>query len=376
MNTKNSFIIIIIVLALVVVINLLVKSSKPSSNEKQEITIGLIAPLSGDAASYGEPVLQGAQLAVEEINSNPDSKFHLTLNVQDGKCSGKDAINAFNQLMISNIRYVVAGSCSSEVLAIAPLAEAKGVIVISPFASSPEITTAGDFIYRTAPSDAFSGVFMAQDLKKKYSSVAIISEETDFAQGLRQVFVKSFKEQGGTIAFDESFTSDAKDFSTLAAKIAHTKADAIFINPQSEKNMLLILKELHNQNVSIPRVAFFLTGEAVATSPYATNLTMYDIPTIPETGEGKIFKEKFLSRYQKEASYPYAAGSSYEDTMLLAKGLSNMTDTSDTKQMQSFLNSVKNYKASIGTFSFDTNGDIEGIGYVVKKIIDGKFIAE
>jgi ABC-type branched-subunit amino acid transport system substrate-binding protein len=72
--------------------------------------------------------------------------------------------------------------------------------------------------------------------------------------------------------------------------------------------------------------------------------------------------------------YPYAAGSGYDVTMLFAKALEQSKKPLDTSTTKQYFDNLKNYHGVIGTFSFDENGDVGGIGFTIKHVENGKFV--
>ena len=115
---------------------------------EEKIVIGFIAPLVGDASAYGEASRTGVELALDEIDAT------IIVIFENGGCNAKDSTTAANKLIhIDNVKIIVGTVCSSETLAIAPIAEENGVVILSAASSSPDITAAGDYIFRTWPSD-------------------------------------------------------------------------------------------------------------------------------------------------------------------------------------------------------------------------------
>src|SRR5437879_871265 len=77
----------------------------------------------------------------------------LALVVEDDRCQPADGISAFNKIMAATNPPAILGAvCSGVTLAIAPLAEARKTVLISPASTSPKLTNAGDFIFRVIPS--------------------------------------------------------------------------------------------------------------------------------------------------------------------------------------------------------------------------------
>src|SRR3989344_5679165 len=165
--------------------------------------IGVMYPLTGDGASYGLPIQRTTRIAVDEINAQGGVNGRkLEVIYEDSKCNPKDGNAAAQKLVnLDKVKVIIGGVCSGETLGAAPITEAAKVVLISPSATNPDITNAGDFVFRLAPSDAFAGVvasdyaFNGMDAR----NAAVISESTDYAQGLRKVFKEEFVKLGGKI---------------------------------------------------------------------------------------------------------------------------------------------------------------------------------
>ena len=139
-------------------------SSPPASEEP--FVIGAMDALTGVAESYGNPLLQAKLLAVEEINAGGGiNGRQLKLIVEDSKCAAQDAITAYNKLTdVDGVKIVLGTTCSGSMLGAAPLAEEEGVILFSASATSPDIASAGDYIFRTAINDQRLGIDMGNTL--------------------------------------------------------------------------------------------------------------------------------------------------------------------------------------------------------------------
>jgi len=94
--------------------------------------------------------LQGASLAVDELNSKEGIKGRrINLIVEDDQCDPKIAVSAIEKLInVDKVAVIIGPSCSSSVLAAAPIAEKTRTISMTTIASSPKITYAGDYIFR------------------------------------------------------------------------------------------------------------------------------------------------------------------------------------------------------------------------------------
>ncbi|MBC8180531.1 ABC transporter substrate-binding protein [candidate division KSB1 bacterium] len=142
----------------------------PTQNEKEikPILIGAILPLTGDAAMYGKSLQTGVNLALElinEINKQMDIVFY------DSKADPKTAVSAINKLIsFDKVEGIIGDMFTSTTMAIAPIAQKDNTLLISPTASSSQITSIGDNIFRLYPSEVEEGEALSDFYKQKFQN--------------------------------------------------------------------------------------------------------------------------------------------------------------------------------------------------------------
>jgi branched-chain amino acid transport system substrate-binding protein len=376
---KTTKTILWLVVAIIVIVGIWYGLSKKPTvpTTKEPIKIGFIGPLSGDAASYGIPIKNAIALAVEEINNTGGINGRkIEIIYEDGKCNGKDAVNAAQKLInIDKVKIILGGMCSGELLAIAPITEPAKVLLLSPSASSPDITHAGDFIFRNNPSDADGGKALAKLVREKYTKAAIISENTDYAQALARVFVEHFRSLGGEVVAQENFDPGVKDFRTILTKIKASNPEALVINPQTEIAGGLIVKQAKELGITASlygNTALAGTKAIETAGKYAEGMLVIDAPGLSESNPKAV---KFLADYKARygtTTLEFYLGAAYDAVYILADGISKYG--TDTEKLKDYLYSLKNYNGVIGTYGFDENGDLMGIEYTVKQIKNGKAV--
>jgi branched-chain amino acid transport system substrate-binding protein len=187
------------------------KESEPS-----EIQVGVILPLTGSAGKYGEDAKLGIELAAEEKNSQGgiDGKS-VKIVLEDDQSEPKQTIAALRKLIaVHKISVVIGGMTSSSALAAAPIAEQNRVVFLSPSASVPALTKAGDFIFRNELSDSYGGVSQAELTWNKLGikKVAILYINNDYGVGVKDAFQQTFVNLGGQVVEAQPFEPDAQDF--------------------------------------------------------------------------------------------------------------------------------------------------------------------
>jgi branched-chain amino acid transport system substrate-binding protein len=325
----------------------------------EPIKIGFSAPLSGSLGTWGEPDMQGVALAVKEINAAGGINGRpLEVIYEDDQCDAKVAASAMNKFAtVDKVTAVVGTICSGTTLAAAPIAEQNGIVLVSIGSSHPKITTAGDYIFRVWPSDSFQGEILAKHLwDEGYKNIAILSINSDYAQGVEQVFTSEYEKLGGKVVIAEHYAVGTTDMRTELSKIRAAKPDAILVLQHEEA------PTIHRQmrELSINQQVF--GTETYDSAPLreaakgAMTGAIYSMPAFDEENvKIKEFKENYRKEYGKDPIQTIVAAYGY-DTMNIIAGCLKKDATS--QGLKDCLYTIQNYEGVGGTISFDQNGDI------------------
>jgi branched-chain amino acid transport system substrate-binding protein len=236
---------------------------------------------------------------------------------------------------------------------------------MSPFASSSKISGTG--IFRVVPTETESGPFMAAQLIKSYKTMAVITEKTDFAFGVRDALVPPYELSGGKVVSSETFDSGTSDFSSLIQKVKVQNPDIIFINPQSGASGARLVKQLREMGITTQVAAFFITGEDFISEPASEGTIIFDAPGLSTNADAQKFSSEYVAKYGK-VSYPFAAGSAYDILHVLNNAITSSGESKD--QIVKYLIAMKPYQGLVGTFTFDKSGDVKGLGYTTLRVKD------
>ncbi|MBU4285130.1 ABC transporter substrate-binding protein [Patescibacteria group bacterium] len=367
--TKNTKIILGVVVLVIVI--LIIVFYEPT--EKGAIKIGFIGPLTGDVASYGQSEKNAVKLAISEINLKGGiNGKKVEVIYEDGKCNGKEAATAAQKLInIDKVKIILGGACSGETLGAAPITQAEKVILFSSFASSPDITEIGDYVFRNMVSDLDGGRDVAKMIREK--TVASLVENTEYSQTLENVFEQEFQKLGGNVLVKETYNPNEKDYRTQILKIKAKNPEAIFINCQSGISGGLAAKQIREMGVEIPlySVIVFSGDDALNAAGVAANGIIFS--DAPGLSKNNLQAVEFLNNYKQKYGEPaneYIIGARYDSVYILKNAIKRCSE--DTDCIKDFLYNMPEYKGIIGNYRFDKNGDVIGIHYIVKKVVDGK----
>ena len=346
------------------------------NNKKEEvIKIGVILPLSGDVAVYGKSLQNGLDLALGKYMKENPLKMKVKLIYEDSKADPKIAVSSMQKLTtVDKCNIVLGGFSSSEVLSIAPIAEKNKVVLISPTASSPNVTNAGDYIFRITPSDNFDGEIMARFAYKELNlrNVALIFSNNDYGLGISKVFVSKFISLGGKISVQKSFESGVNDFKPQLTSIKEAKPDGIYIIAAGEIGIILKQKsEINLINTKTFTVGLAENPKTIEIAGNAANYVYYSYPAFQVNSDNatiKNFVADYKSKFSKEPDVLVAYG--YDLMNITLSVLENNFESSD--KIKNALYRIKNFSGITGQTSFDKNGDVtKSAG--IKVIKQGKF---
>lgn len=282
MNKGIKVIVGIVVLLLVVWLGFsLLKGGSMSGGT---VKIGALAPLSGDAAAYGQEAQKVLNHRLSEINAKDGTKFELVW--EDGKCTGGDAVSAFQKLTdVDGVKIIIGGFCSSETLGIAPLTKDGKALAVSLGSSNPTIEGASPYVFTLSYSDQVVGETLAAEMSK-FSKVAIITEQNDFNIGIKNVWEKKIAESRNVaVVANEIFPKGGSDFRSLLAKIRKANPDAILLNPNpgvTADNLLKQLAEVKDwKGYKIyTQFAYLADNTRASVGDFANGLIIVDAPSL------------------------------------------------------------------------------------------------
>ena len=335
--------------------------------------IGAMDALTGVGESYGNPIVQAKQMAVEEINAAGGINGRmLELIAEDSKCNAQDAITAYNKLTdVDGVKIILGTTCSGAMLGAAPLAEDESVILLSASATSPDIKGAGDFIFRTAINDNQLGIDTGNTIHVDgHHHLATITESTDYAEGARRTTVARFEELGGHVVASESYATDITDFRTQLTKLISAQPDAVYLASQGEFSGGTIIKQLRELGYEGP-----IYTESVNTGPEALSIAgeaatgMKAIIPLGLTNRGEQFLKDFEAHFGHVATQPWFQASAYDDVYLAAACLAQTGDDQDTQGFRDCMYNIT-FSGAIGDdYTFDADGEVVGLGNAVVQIL-------
>jgi branched-chain amino acid transport system substrate-binding protein len=338
-------------------------SSIGAAAENEPMTLGAVLPLTGNAAHWGIPPRNAAQLAIDEINAAGGiTGQSLRLVVEDDRCQPADGIAAFNKIMAAvTVPAVLGAVCSGVTLAIAPVAEGRKTVLISPASTSPKVTDAGDFVFRVIPSASLRAKVLADYLYRERGlrRLAVLYINNEGGIGGSSSFKAQFTQLGGTIAPEETYDPGATDVRAQLTKIKAANPDGVLVGSYPP-DTVLVLQQARELQLHAP---LFFTTEAVQNPDVlreagdAANGAVY-ILAAPATGPvPDAFNRAYEAKFGSKPELFAAEG--YDIVRLIGKAIAADKDKPVSGAgIRDFLYQVRNYQGASGAITFDEKGDV------------------
>ena len=336
--------------------------SESTSASSDTYTIGFIGPLTGDNANYGIRCSNAARLAIDEINAagGIDGK-QLALIAENSLGTVDGAIAAYEKLVYSdNVCAIIGPVFTSPALAVAQRCYEDGIVMISPSATHKDVTSVGDYVYRTVPSDSLQSEVAAHYFYEVlgYRNIACLYAMNDYSQGLATGVEEIFTELGGTVSAMETCMVGDKDFRTQLGVIANTDAEAIYI-PNYTVEDAQILEQAYQLGMDLP----FLSSDGFS-DPEIYNLAGDFTDGVIYVGPAQAEASTLLADFQEAYSAAYDgdmpdsfATNAYDATYILAQAI-DRAGSADRELINQEVKATNDFNGANGIINFAANGDM------------------
>ena len=356
-------------LLFIIIITVGCTRQEPTKASQKDINIGIVLPLTGRAASHGEDIMGGINLALDELNSSGGINGNkVKLIIEDNLSTPDGSVAALKKLLdINKVPVVIGPVASGNMLAMAPIAESNKTVLISPGASSPKLSEAGDYIFRNSLLATPQGKAIARYCKETLGlvNVAVLFIDDETGRGYKKAFVEEFKALGGNVLIVDSYDKRGSDFRAQLSKIKEVNPEAIYV-PSIPSTFGLILRQAKELGIKTQFLANYgIEGEALLTAAgdAAEGIIYTSIPISEQ------FKKNFENKYGRKPTIGAPLG--YDTFQVTAEAIRIGGDTSDG--IKNALYSIRNFKGATGKVSFDSNGDAMK-EIIIKTVSDDNFM--
>jgi branched-chain amino acid transport system substrate-binding protein len=340
------------------------------------IKIGVVQPLSGSVAYNGTSFVNGAKLAVEEINKKGGvlgSKLELA--IEDGVCAPDKSVSAAEKLIQSDKVPVIMGAfCSSATLAVMPVAAQHKVPLITGVSSNPSLTEKGNiWFFRATETDALLAKAFAKilhdDLKLK--KLAYVGVNDDFGRGAVDQFEKAMTAMGVKTTFKDYFDHGTTDYYTLLTRVRAAKPDGVFVAAESQDGSILVkqVKEL-GIDTKVFGVGSWATADFMKAAGPAAEGIYAAVPyaATMQNPVNKTFVAAYEAHYKEYPGKYGAAG--YNVTHIVAQAIERAKKATPAAIRDAL--EKTDYEGVNGRFLFDAKHQAYGFDEVLVRLEKGK----
>ncbi|GFP21084.1 branched-chain amino acid transport system substrate-binding protein [Candidatus Hakubella thermalkaliphila] len=347
----------------------------------EEIKIGAIMSKTGALAAVGELIGDGAELAVKEINAAGGVLGKpVKLLLEDDATDPAKSLEAFKKLVeVEGVEVVVGPMISGAVMSIGPYAKERGVLLVSPSATSPAISEEPwtDFAFRTTPSDTLQGKALAQVITERgFKKVAILVMDNAYGVGIEVVAEEELKDKVDIVA-SIRYDPAKLDYLTELGIIKDKKPDAVLHVGYHDDAAVVYRQALELGLDAIQWIAAEgVYGFDFKISEDASEFMRKAVIGTGLTAVGPA-QDEFRAAYKKEFGVDPGVycDTAYDAVKLLALAIEKAGVYDGAKIRDALWEVGKEYAGVSGTITFDEKGDRVSGTYEVWKVdlVEGEY---
>ena len=336
--------------------------SLPFAAFADSIKIGFNAPLTGFAAADGNSARVGAELAVEQVNTAGGiGGKQLELVIYDDQASPKESAPLAVKLITQdNVAAGISGSYSGATRAAATIYQENSVPYISAYAVHPDITRAGDYVFRTSFVGEVQGRAGAKLIGEMmgHKRVVMITLNNDFGKSLANGFKEKAADFGIEIVNEYEYSIKDREFGAIVSKTKSDEPDAIYASGYFFTAGPLV-RQLRAAGIEVPVI-----GQEGYDSQKFIEIAGPDaegviITTSLDRDSADAVTQDFISGFEAKAGYPsdMVAASAHTAVLVMADALARATDDSAAALREAIAGA--SVMASTGQISFNALGEVQ-----------------
>jgi branched-chain amino acid transport system substrate-binding protein len=344
-----------------------------------DLTIAVVAPLTGPLATIGDQFKTGAQAAADAINAKGGVQGRkIKLQLEDDQCDPKQAVSVANRIVAAGTQFVDGHACSGASIPASAVYAENGVLMMTPASSNPVLTDDAaskgwSTIMRLYIRDDAQGTFIGPWIAKHYAgkNAVILHDKTAYGQGVATAVKKSMNENGLKEVFFDGINAGEKDYSAVVTKIKQAKADVVYFggyHPEAG----LILRQAAEQGVKFQ----LIMPDSIASPEFwqvagaAGEGTLFVFPSDPQARpEAKEAVDKIVASGFKPEGFTLF---SYAVVQAIAEGV-NRAGADDPSKVAESLKTGQPISTVVGQVAFDEKGDMKNASYDINRWSNGKY---
>jgi branched-chain amino acid transport system substrate-binding protein len=336
------------------------------------IKIGVVASLSGPAAPFGEQQLQGAELAAADWNA--EHKRKIELSVQDDQSDPKSGVSAMRKVVAEQPQAIVGPTASTVGVALAPIANASEIPLMSASVSAPEFATDGGFTFRDHLSTPqLTGATAEWAIDDGVRSIGMLMPNAADGRAAAKEITRIVEDAGGSITGTEYIEATQTEFQSQLTKLVAGKPDALFVFVIAPEGIAVAMKQARQLGFEgrFLTVANVENDAFVKAAGSAAGDAVWSVETAPDGPQADRYKAFVTAFEKKNGGDPdIIAANAYDATTMLAEGA---TAVGGGSALRDWLRK-QDYEGITGPIAFDEKGDIKEKPLTIRTLRDGEFV--
>ncbi len=347
-----------------------------ASAVKAEVKIGLAGPMTGQYSWFGEQMLQGAELAVSDLNAAGGVGGEpVTLIVGDDACDPAQSEVAARKFVSDGVIFVVGHWCSSSSIPASKIYEKAGILMITPASTHPKLTDeGGPSVFRLSGRDDDQSVVAATYLAEHWGdkNIAFLHDGTTYGRDLADATRAQLNGLGVKEVLYNAIDPGQTEYTSIISKMKDAEIEVFYLGGYSTEGALLI-RGARDMNYDVQMVS----GDALTSEEFgltagdaAEGVMITFFPDARSYPEAQDVVSRFRDTGYEPEGYTLQTYAAVETWAQTAKNAGSL----DLKEMIRVLRESE-FNTVFGRFRFDENGDMTAPGFVWYIWKDGSYTA-
>ena len=357
MITKISVKRLIVVIPVLALVFLSFSCDGPGTeSSKRTVRIGAILPLSGNLQYIGEEEKNGMNMALEDLNSDPESKYQFEIVYEDSKGQAKEAVSIFQKLVsVDEIEYIIS-STSPVSNVLLPLAE-KNDILLFAITIEPKVTESHKNVFRIWPNSGQEWEILLKHFEdQQVNTVGLYYSNVEFGLMGRNFFTKRLTEIGKKLVYSEPVNIGEKDVRSIVVKHKDEQVDRILLLTYPGDTIPLV-RQIREMDIKTPFVGYLtftydFLRKAVVKEADGTIFTAPEYMLASRSDFERRYEENFGNQPNWNVSYSY-------DAVNIIGGIINRTENAKIEEFADKIHEIRTFKGVTGTITVKENNDSE-----------------
>jgi branched-chain amino acid transport system substrate-binding protein len=333
--------------------------------QAQDMVIGVAGPMTGQYASFGQQLKNGAEQAVADLNAQGGVLGKkIRLEVGDDACDPKQARAVAEKFVGMKVPFVAGHFCSSSSIPASDAYMEGNVLQITPASTNPQFTERKLWnTFRTCGRDDQQGLVAGNYIAKNYKgkNIAILHDKSTYGKGLADEMKKSLNKAGAKEKMYEAYTQGDKDFNALVSKMKAANIDVVYVGGYHTEAGLL-LRQMRDQGMKTQ----LISGDALVTNefwsitgPAGAGVLMTFSPDPRKMATAAAVVKKFKDKNIDPEGYTLYT---YAAIQIWAQAAEKLK-TTDPKKIAAEMKKGS-WQTVLGPLSYDGKGDVKASNYV------------